>query len=239
LKTDGYQQVYLDFCLFSVCREAMFIEINLLEPPKRLSLAYAKGEYRDILELLLCFDVKLGQIVQRNQEVIIGQMRMAWWREGFSQDAVNRPKGEPIMHALSQLQYPISEQVTITAMLKLIDAWEQLLVAENWDDTILMQHAALRSDAVFGTFAAQVGLEIDKSYIIKLGTYWAIADLKSYFPPEAYGQYFERAFAELHIVKCKLPKRLRPLSILSFPAFQKSMGTVSGLRLIWHGLTGR
>ena len=87
----GYRDFNLDFWRFSVCMCAMNLDLEQLTPPKRLALAYARRPEKEALALLLLFDVSLGHIVQRSNEPLIGQMRLAWWRgrhgEAYCRDA--------------------------------------------------------------------------------------------------------------------------------------------------------
>jgi 15-cis-phytoene synthase len=216
----------------------MFLQIDELSPPKRLALAYAKGQNRAALTLLLLHDVKLGQIIKNGKEPLIGQMRLQWWRDVITKPAAQRPSGEPLLAALEQLEQGGCGGELTSAMLKNIDAWDMLLANADWTDPVLTAHAEARGDAIFRAYArlAQVA-EQNYPALQQAGQNWARADLTGYCQTQQqYDAVMERRSGENGVDS--LPKILRPLSVLSFAARQDNISVRSGMRLILHALTG-
>lgn len=191
-----------------------------LKPPARLAIVYAPDRIRSAFSLLLRFDARFAAIVGNANEPLIGQMKLAWWRDALSADMRNRPKGEPYLSSLFALNDPI----LTSAAISLVDAWEYLVVEENWLEPTIDKFGSARGAAVFGSYTRMVALtEFPES----LARQWAIDDLRFRFGERATVSQF---------IRPALPRKrvFRPLTILAM-----SVTGVSGPRLIWHALTGR
>lgn len=186
--------------------------LDILSPPQRLAIAYAPCDVRDAFGLLLEFDAKLNAIVANANETLIGQLKLAWWREAVAADPSKRPKGEPLLARISAL----TKQDIHPELEMLLTAWEEQLVGEG-AVRALQAFTHARGAAIFGGYIRLIGAGVD---VEDAGTQWALRDLKG---PDADGEV-------------QLPRewRLRPLAILSL-----SVCDVSGPRMIWRALTGR
>ena len=193
---------------------------SALAPPARLAVAYARADLRAAFSLLLRFDERIAGIVGRSNEPIIAQMKIAWWHDAIATAAVDRPKGEPLLIELNE----IDSEPAIGALQQLLDAWGLLLAEEQWSAEILSQFAKARSAAVFGTYARWVG---DNCEVKDIGQRWATYDL-------------HRRFGARVVLNAALPQRmpklrsLRPLTILAVAATEPT-----AFRMTWHALTGR
>jgi 15-cis-phytoene synthase len=248
LKGRGYCDLNLDFWRKCVCKARMSLMNESLKPPESLALAYAKHDSRAFLELLLRYDVKLGSIIRNGKEPLIGQMRLAWWRESIAKPADMRPSGEPVLAALSNLDgTPLAEQ-TAQAMLQLTDAWGELLAQEIWTEEVLGRYAKAKASAVFLGFAdVTTQGAYDEPAVRDVAEYWATTTLMLYCQNAA---QHDAVMARLTAMtpRTRLPSVLRPLTILAFSAMQdqaahnqsSGLGNVwQGLRLIFNALTGR
>lgn len=182
-------------------------------PPQRLAVAYAPVEERAAFSLLLAFDLRMAQLVANASEPLIGQLKLAWWRDAIAMEPDKRPKGEPLLGQLA-----LGERDASAAMLRLVDAWEGLLVGDGGPDA-LEDFGKARGAAIFATYAAWVRSDADVGL---LGAAWAVADLTGTAP-----QVVNDLTAFRHA-------KLRPLTILAM-----SVRAISGPRLLWHALTGR
>lgn len=191
-----------------------------LTPPARLAVAYAPLKIRPAFALMLLFDARMASLVANANEPLIGQMKLAWWRDALSADVGNRPKGEPYLSSLFAMDDP-----TVTAVaIDLVDAWEYLVVEENWSAPTIHKFATARGVAIFDTYAQMVGCT---GYPPSLASQWAIDDLRTRFGDKV------KIRMPAHPVLPRL-RQFRPLNILAM-----SVSGVSGPRLIWHALTGR
>lgn len=197
----------------------MEVDNSELSPPLRLAIAYAQADLRSAFALLLRFDERLSDIVGHVKEPMFAQMKIAWWHDVIASEPSARPKGEPLLSALSNLNQPETDN----AFNLLLSAWGRLLAVENWTPETLKGFASDRSAAIFGNYARWVGCE---DGALQLGRHWALADLQNRF-----GARVEFCH-ENSPGKVSL-RKLRPLSILSL-----STSHPSGFRMVLHALTG-
>jgi 15-cis-phytoene synthase len=214
----------------------MNLDLELLKPPKRLAIAYARRPEKGLLSLLLLMDARLGEILKHNSEPLIAQMRLAWWRDVIGKVPAQRPSGEPLIAQLNLLQAAHPEWNIDEFLLSIIDGWDELFANESWNNDALVRHGKARSKGIFASFAVISGYEITEG-INTLGQRWALTDLLAFCQnEEQYRAVIEVAFPEVgEKRKEHLPRRLRPLTILSLA----SNDGVSATTLFWHALTGR
>jgi 15-cis-phytoene synthase len=217
----------------------MFDQFEPLTPPKMLALAYVKRKYRHAFELILHYDVKLGQIFQNSSEPMIAQMKLAWWRDVISRPASKRPTGEPMLAAMLMIKDVGESQILADAMLRLVDAWDGLIHHEVWSNEILYNFAKAKSSAIFDyhTKSSGHGIEVQRT-ANEIGRAWAIADLLTYCRNENEVAAIARMIRRDQELS-RLPASLRSLSILGFAAVQDNKSRIAGIRLIIHALTGR
>ena len=194
---------------------------TVLAPPARLAIAYAPANVRSAFSLLLRFDERIAGVVGRSNEPMIAQMKIAWWHDAIAAAVVDRPKGEPLLIELSE----IDNKSLIEAMQQLLDAWGLLLSEENWSAEILSQFANARGAAVFGTYAGWIG---DDSNVKDIGEQWATQDLRLKFGVRV------AANTAPDIKSMPKSRSLRPLTILAVAATEPT-----AFRMTWHALTGR
>ncbi|NJM49665.1 MAG: squalene/phytoene synthase family protein [Sphingomonadales bacterium] len=207
----------------------MKLDLEALSPPKRLAVAYTPRTIRANFALLLLFDSRLGEIVQRTSEPLIGQMRLAWWRDVLAKPAKDRPSGEPLIALLNDVDAPVVHE----AMLHILSGWEELIAAEHWEEMILRRHATYRATGLFESYAKLSAAIGDNETIIETGARWALTDCLHYCATQE--QYEAVKKWSLEPKKIQLVRELRPLSILA----RSSAGNICGFSLLWHALTGR
>jgi 15-cis-phytoene synthase len=191
-----------------------------LSPPVRLAIAYAPQRAKAAFALLLRFDARFAGIIANASEPLIAQMKIAWWRDAIMASVGARPKGEPLLSSLFELDDPAINQ----AIVRLADAWESLVGEDQWPAATVDSFAQMRGQAVFQAYATLSGqLELPA----ELAARWAADDLR---------QRFGDTVKEIARANVSLPKDriFRPMTILAM-----SVRGVSGPRLIWHALTGR
>ena len=191
-----------------------------LPPPANLAVAYTPVAFRPAFSLLLQLDVRFADIVRKAREPMIAQIKLAWWRDAFATEPALRPKGEPLLQALGAC----GDVIAPSALEDLVSAWELMLGEDEWAAQDVEAHAALRGDAIFGSYAAWIGEGCDVS---ALSHQWARDALRLEFPSKLV------ALDNQPLPALLKGRKLRPLSILAM-----SVRKVSGLRLIGHALTG-
>ncbi len=145
-----------------------------------LALAHSGPEMRNLLRIFLQLDARIGRIVAGTNEPMLGQMRLAWWRDVLTMPIEKRPQGDAVLDAIGAHWADRSGELTT-----LIDAWEHLLGEPPLDQTDAMAFLTGRRDgllAVYGDRAqiqaggAQRDTRPNPAYA-RAGWYWACADL--------------------------------------------------------------
>ena len=153
-----------------------------------MALAYTGPDMRDALRNLLEFDARLARIVSATTEPMLGQMRLAWWRDTLGRPVHERPAGDAVLDALGA-RWDGGE----AALIALTDGWERMLeeppltqssaraFAEARCEAMLAAHGVSHTDsesAAFHTtawrwaladFAAQVSRDDERDGLVKLG----------------------------------------------------------------------
>jgi phytoene synthase len=170
---------------------------------------------------------------------MVGQMRLAWWREALQRLDAAPPPGEPVLQNLAAAVLPLG--VTGTALSDMIDGWEPLL------GTLALpavgDHARLRGRALFET-AARLLAAAPGDPISAAGEGWALADLADNLSDAALAAAArDRAAAALgHIVGARWSRNARALGALALVARARLGGAVPAtfvFRLARFRLTGR
>jgi 15-cis-phytoene synthase len=147
-----------------------FSDPDLLPPASQIAIAYCPAEYRIQFELALALDHRLAQIVARTTEPMLGQMRLAWWRENFQVASLDRPKGDAVLDRISQLWMASSEP-----LIGLVDGWEMLLAEPPLTEAGAIAFAEGRA----GALTASIG-NADAGRVAaarSAARVWALADL--------------------------------------------------------------
>lgn len=97
-----------------------------LPPEAELALAWSGPNIGAPLALALQLDRRLARIVSRTHEPMLGQMRLAWWREALGKPLPERPKGDAVLDAIG-----LHWQGREGALVAMVDAWEVLITAER------------------------------------------------------------------------------------------------------------
>lgn len=217
----------------------------LADPERALAIAYAPREARPALAALFRLDEHLGGIVRSTSEPMLGQMRLSWWHEALGALGRGSSPAEPLLVELEALV----RQGTLdpSALLPLVEGWEELLEPLPLPDEALAAFARRRGGGLFAA-AAQVIAPIAEADV-KAGEGWALTDLAFRLSDR---DTAERALA---LAREKLaaprpwPRRLRALGILATLAAGDARAGLDAprrpssprrvARALWHGVTGR
>ncbi|WP_299423122.1 squalene/phytoene synthase family protein [Sphingomonas bacterium] len=209
------------------------------DPERALTFSYAPFDRRAGLCALFALDNALGQVLRTTREPIVGQMRLAWWREALVRlDSASAP-AEPVLLALANDVMPFG--VTGAALAKMIDGWEPLLSLIG--DVAIVGHAEQRG----GTLFAQAGLVLGADAGDRLddaGRGWALADLAAHLSDAALASHVREAATPLlsSATSARWSRNARTLGALAHTARMDLTGSATPWRvgrLAWHRLTGR
>lgn len=146
---------------------------DLLELPaaQHLAVAHTPPCARPALLALLAFDARLGTLVAGASEPLLGQMRLAWWREQLARPPAQRAMGDPVLAAIGAQWHGAEPH-----LIALIDGWEELFAPGPLTTDAIARHAKARADP-FVELARRLGYDDRADEAGAAGTRWALADL--------------------------------------------------------------
>ncbi|MGB3752783.1 MAG: hypothetical protein WA954_02680 [Parerythrobacter sp.] len=183
---------------------------DLLELPlaQQLAIVHAPREARAASAAVFAFDARLARFVAQATEPMVAQLRLAWWRDQLALPVTERAKGDVVLDNLStHLGYH-------SGMLgKVVDGWEQLVVAEALTSSVVDTFAANRA-TLFAALQDDRPIEPHDDELLRAGRLWALADLASVqATPEDRAAIMQIAHAGLS-QPIRLSRPLRHLHIL-------------------------
>ncbi|MXO72232.1 hypothetical protein [Alteraurantiacibacter buctensis] len=211
---------------------------DALPLPQRLALSYAPRGARTLVGALWLLDRRLAGILQAQGEVMIAQIKLAWWRDRLGEDPALWPAGEPLLGLLR------NGEVAPRDFVPLVDGWEALL-AEDLTAAGVDEFAAGRA-AAWRALALAFGAPQAADAAAQAARETSYFDLAMHLGTEA-----EAAAARQLALACKwqkpnLPRALRPLAVihaLSARALRRGSaelgGAGAGLLALRTGLLGR
>lgn len=208
-----------------------------LTAERRLALAYAPAAARADTAALFLLDARLAGIVRQTREPMLGQMRLAWWREQFSAALPSGVVGEPLLEQFAL--WPRRQ-----GLAALVDGWEALLLADSLTDAAIDVFMRGRAEAC-RMLAMQLGEEASAHAAARAGAAWALAELGTRLSNPAEIERVRAIATESGWDRTKLPRNLRPIAILHGLARRKKGygdfidGPIDLLFAIRLGLIGR
>ena len=212
-----------------------------------LATLYAPAAVRPALFALHALDLELASVVATTTEAMLGEIRLAWWRESLTKLDAAPPPAQPVLAALGRHALPLG--VRGQALEPLEDAFLALLLDERLAGRALDDHLERRGGTLFGACATAVGVAQPSARA--LGRVWALGQLVRpgiKAPPIDPDDARRIAAAAL---PARLATPLRPLAGLADFAvadIARALGNrpaaVPGsparqLRLLWRVVTGR
>lgn len=137
---------------------------------QRLALAYAPQRARGATVAVLTLDARLAMILRKRREVVLAQVRLAWWRETLARPRSEWPAGDPVLEALAGWS-------DCSGLLPMVDGWEALL-ADDLTPGAVGTFIDGRA-AAFAALGAELGLgQVDA--VTGAARVWAAADLATH-----------------------------------------------------------
>jgi 15-cis-phytoene synthase len=178
--------------------------LDSLPAVQRVALAYAPQHSRAAWLGLLALDTRLAQLVRETREPMLGQIRLAWWRERLGEAPAKRPRGEPLLALLGQG----SER-----LVPLVDAWESLLGEAPLPRETIAEFAEGRAQALAG-LATALGRPEAARPGAQMGRRWALADLSLHVRHPQEREHVAALIAAEGRNRPRLPREMRPLVVL-------------------------
>jgi phytoene synthase len=174
------------------------MEPDALPLASRIALGYCPAAQRAALGAALALDYRLSQLVARTTEAMLGQMRLAWWRETLQQPPAARPRGDAVLDAISD-----SWQDNCAPLIALVDGWEYLLRPEPIDSAAALAFAEGRAAALMAACGYDAGTGRAAAVAARA---WALGDLAAKVSNEAE----RRVLIALGLAEARQRARLDP-----------------------------
>lgn len=136
-----------------------------------LAISHTGLSVRRELEVFFALDARLGHQVAQASEPLLGQIRLAWWREQLSLPPAQRAQGDPLLDAIEEVWAGDAGR-----LVALVDAWEELLGEAPLPVDGVARFAAGRATpiTVLAEKAGRAELADDAK---RAGECWALVDL--------------------------------------------------------------
>ncbi|AOL23497.1 phytoene synthase [Erythrobacter litoralis] len=176
-----------------------------LSAEAEVALAYSPAELRAALHAALALDQRLARIAGQTSEVMLGQMRLAWWRDMLKSPAAERPRGDAVLDLIA-----LHWQGRETALGQVVDAWEVLVAAEAMERVDIIAFARGRA----APFAALAQGEEEAECALAAGLRWALAEAAPRLSDASERERFVKLGLEHVEARGRLPRALRGLAVL-------------------------
>jgi len=212
---------------------------TVTDPWFDLALSYAPDRSRAALDALFSLDTALGNVLRTTREPLVGQMRLAWWREALQGLDASGAPAEPVLQSLASAVLPLG--IEASALCGTVDAWEPLL--GDIGNGSIDEHARLRGRALFIMAGGALGAATDDP-VGDAGEGWALADLAANLSdPSLASRAREEAAAKLTAARrSRWSRNGRALGALALIADRQLSGPIPPtfvLRLARFRLSGR
>ncbi|QYE34417.1 squalene/phytoene synthase family protein [Polymorphobacter sp. PAMC 29334] len=138
-----------------------------------LATLYSPSAIRPALFALHALDLELAQVVATTTEAMLGEIRLAWWREALTKLDIAPPPAQPVLASLGDYALPLG--VKGQALEPLEDAFLSLLIEERLAGRVLDDHLDRRGGTLFAACATALGVAQPSARA--LGRVWALGQL--------------------------------------------------------------
>lgn len=166
---------------------------------ERLASAYAPAELRRAYRAILALDTVLRRLALSAREPLPAQLGLAWWRDACG--ALPQAQGHPVLRALAA-SWPVGPD----ALVALVDAWEEVAVADGGFARAAEAVAEERAGVL--SISAREAQDATRD----AARVWTLATLADHAPGGADRTAMRAAAWE--IAPRRLPRMLRPLAVL-------------------------
>lgn len=182
------------------------LDTDLPDGAAQLAVLHTPSGLRAPLAAMLALDGRLARIAGQTSEVMLGQMRLAWWRDMLKASPQDRPQGDAVLDAIGR-HWTGRE----AALGDLVDAWEVMVAAEAMERADIAAFARGRA----APFAALVeGKGGGGSAAEAAGMRWALAEAAPRLSDAAERAAFVEVALERTDDRSRLPRALKGLAVL-------------------------
>lgn len=142
---------------------------EIFPPETDLAMAWTPHKVRAALATAFQLDRRLARIIARTTEPMLGQMRLAWWRDALGKPVAERPRGDAVLDAIGN-HWAGREP----ALIALVDGWEVMVTADQLGHAEITAFGAQRG-AFFGALDADMR-DDTRDRVAAAAFRWALAD---------------------------------------------------------------
>ncbi len=238
LNQDGCAPINLDFGGGMVSDGRMDDATPPEDPIIALILAYCPSAIRPAWAWLFTFQKRINDGVARVGEPVLGQMRIAWWRDRIADADTLSVQRDPILLELAQLMtmHPALPEIAV----RLLDSIERRITAETpmqWLDSVFDEGEVLA--LAFGQLANRsvTSAAVGNAFACARAIVGPIP-----LSPEQMALAIEKGMASLSQAhKVRLPRSLSLMRLYASQILANPNGPArrrDGIKLVIHGLTG-
>lgn len=221
--------------------DALFADLLAQDPDRFLATSHCPRPARAGVAALFALDLAFGHALATTREPMLGEMRLAWWRETLEKLDRAEPPAEPVLAALAAHVIPAGIGGEELAAME--EGWLALL-DDRLDRAALTQHARRRGAVLFALIARRLGAADIEDDLLTAGEGWAFADLSRRLGEPAVSA-LARDEARARLAGWRIPGKAgpaRPLLALAALARHDVAGTspyrpgspARQLRYLWH-----
>lgn len=174
-----------------------------------LATLYFPAALRPAIFALHALDLELARVVATTTEPMIGEIRLAWWREALLKLDVGQAPAQPLLQAIAADVLP--HGISGRSLETMEDAFHSLLIGRLMGEA-LETYVTTRGGALF--MAIGHVLDDDHHWPRELGAGWALGELARNPDPERVDADALRAFDFTPVIT-GVPPVLRPLAALA------------------------
>lgn len=183
--------------------------LDPLPPEQRLAIAWSAPVARDRLASMLAFDRRLARIVTRTREPLLGQMRLAWWRDTLGLRVAARPRGDVVLEALGTFW-----DGREAGLIALVDGWEQVLLEKPLSVDAAGRFAEGRSAALLGVYDGDDPAEQPGAASRRAAWCWSLGDFAARVSDPGERAMLAKLGLGTSGPERRLPRRERGLAVL-------------------------
>lgn len=139
-----------------------------------LALSFVAAPQREALTSLFALDTRLRSIAESTSQAMIGQLRLAWWRDALVRLDDAPPPAEPLLQRIAT--DCLSAGLTGGALSEVVDGWEAFVVEPDDIDTFAERRGAVLFRLVGTMLARNLTVKAIPSFVSDAGRAWALYD---------------------------------------------------------------
>jgi len=175
----------------------------------QLALAHTPPILRDPLRIFLELDQRLGRIVAATSEPMLGQMRLAWWRDMLGKPVEDRPRGDSVLDGIGD--HWLGREA---GLVKLVDGWEHLLDEPPLSENAASRFLSARQEALMTVFGQKTGSDRASVPYDNAAWRWAASDLAAKVSLEEERDLLVTLGLANENPNSSLPRKARGLAVL-------------------------